>query len=522
MPDIFKKTVQQLNDFWNGLERKKRIRLVALISLLLVLVIALVALMNRKEYVTLYTNLNPADAGEIMQKLEEMNIDAKPVNDDTIMVLKEQEPGVRMQLSSEGYPKSGLNYDLFMNSVGFGTTDFEKRKYLQFQLQDRLQEAIRTLNGVKSAIVTISLPEESSFVFEQDERSASASVLLTLEDGYKIAPKQVKAIEELLSKSVLGLSPENISIIDSNLQLLNSNVEDDSELASNQYQLENQIEDKMQRQIISLLEPVFGYKNVLAAVNVKLNFDSKLTETTRFEPVVDDKGIVVSMTELKEKVSENNSSGVPGQDSNGDVPQYVGGGNGNQDYEKVTKTVNYEINQIKEQIEKAKGQVEDLSVSVVLNSTDAGADMGSDIRERVQSIVAGAVGIDPDNVVVDSMAFSIDNDYLKQLQEATAPRGIDLSFVKDIVLYLMLSSIMIIVMFLIYRVIMERMRGQRVSEAVSLMNGEAAAIDQFEETPVVPDVMTKERKQVKDYIDDLIQKRPEEVAQLLRTWLNED
>jgi len=516
MPEFLAKSTKQLNEFWNGMDRPKRRKLIILVSLLVVLALALVILLGRKEYVTLYSGLDAADAGEIINELQEMGIDAKPAGDDTILVNKDQEAGVRMQLAAKGYPKSGLNYDLFTEGISFGTTDFEKQKYLQFQLQDRLQQAIRTLNGVSNAIVTISLPEEDSFVFQADRHPAAASVVLELEKGYKLNSGQVKAIEELLSKSISGLESENISIIDSNMNLLNDKKNSESEIADSRLELQNQVAQRLQQQVISLLEPIFGYNRVLAAVSVRLDFDKKITESIRFEPAVGDEGLVVSMSELKEKVvNGKGTGGVPGQDSNGEVITYPSADNEDSTYEKINNTINYELNQIQEQLEQAQGQIKDLSVSVVIDS----ADLSADIRGRIQGIVAGAVGIEPGRVVVDNMKFQSSDDMKDQLGEALdmVKRSNMLELIERLLVYGMIGLFALILTFMIYRLIREGIRSRRIETAKNII--ESAS---FAEPGARTENEEDEQSNAYREVMDMIKQKPEEVAQLIRTWIMED
>lgn len=514
MAPLVESTIRQLNGFWAGVDRTRRVRLVLLVVLTAAFIMGLFLLLGRKEYVTLYRGLNPADAGEILQKLTEMNIDAKPVGSDTILIRKDQEPGVRMQLSSQGYPKSGLNYDLFMNGVGFGTTDYEKRRYFQFQLQDRLQEAIRTLDGVESAIVTISLPDEDAFVFRNDQKPATASVVLNLSPGYQMTPRQVQGIEALVSKSIVGLVPENISIIDTNMTLLNRPQGQDSELAGSQWELENQVRTRLERQIVSLLEPVFGHQGVMAAVHVTLDFDKHLTEIVRFEPIGDEDGIVVSLSELRERMQGAEGGGVPGVDSNDDIPVYPGGADSAQNYERISRTVNYEINQIREQIEKARGQIQDLSVSVLINSPALeAADM-----EKVQTLVAGATGLDAGYIVVQHMPFTAANLLQEQLEEALSrkPSVFTPALIRDLVLYGLLALAALFLLLLMYRFFSNVSLGTAaittaMVQETAAADGGIAQID-LDEGP--PTVQTQ--------IEKLAKQRPAEVAQLLRTWLSED
>ncbi len=162
----FASIVLQVKNFWNG--QTKRRRTIILLSAVVVIVLSIVAaiLLNVQNYVVLYRGLSASESSEIVTKLESMSVSTKIQNDGAILVPKADEAKLKMQLSAEGYPKSSLNYDIFSNSSDFMTTDYEKKKYLIFQLQNRLQDSIKTLQGVENAIVTISVSDENSFVLE--------------------------------------------------------------------------------------------------------------------------------------------------------------------------------------------------------------------------------------------------------------------------------------------------------------------------------------------------------------------
>ena len=127
--NIFKPMI----DRWANLDKNKKIKYTVLASAALIIIVTSVMLFARTEYTVLYSNLDTNEAGEIYNKLtSEMNIKAKAQGNGTILVPKQQAEEVRMKLSAEGYPKSGLNYDLFKNSTGFGTTDFESENICNF------------------------------------------------------------------------------------------------------------------------------------------------------------------------------------------------------------------------------------------------------------------------------------------------------------------------------------------------------------------------------------------------------
>jgi flagellar M-ring protein FliF len=88
-----------------------------------------------------------------------------------------------MELAAEGYPESGLNYDIFSGASSFGITDREMEAYTQYQLQENLRTTILKLQKIKDCIVIVNLPSKSVFVLSSNERPASASVMLEVKNG---------------------------------------------------------------------------------------------------------------------------------------------------------------------------------------------------------------------------------------------------------------------------------------------------------------------------------------------------
>ncbi|MBC7765486.1 MAG: flagellar M-ring protein FliF [Hyphomonadaceae bacterium] len=529
MENFFKLITTQINDFWGRLDNPSRRRLIISAVLILVVIFTLSWAATRKEYTVLYSNLNSKDAGEILNKLGEMKVDVKPEGNGTILVPKSQEAKLRMQLAAEGYPKTGFNYDYFKGGLGLGATDFDKRKADQLQLQERIQTAIKTMGGVQDAIVTISIPEQDSFVLQSDKQSTTAAVLLSLSST--LTKKQIKGIEELVAKSVLGLKAENISIVDSNMNALN--VQDSSETGNvgTHFDMENQVRDSLQKQIYALLDPVFGKGNVIPSVNVKLNFDKQITEKITFLPVADDTGIAVSLNELKEKVNNGTSTDTTGQTT------YPAGQSGADQggYDKSNKTINYEVNKVKDQIEKAQGVVEKLTLSILINKSP----LDDKTLASIQKIVSTAVGVEPDKIVVQGMAFDgkvaekTEADKLKTTAQKSETTQQYIEYAK----YAGYALAVFFVLFMIYRFISKlklavRELPRTVGVGAGSGTGSATATADFANMHNVPtkfvediiEMPEEDKEQIikKQRMDNIIDSKPEIVVQQLREWLNEN
>ena len=105
----FEKLLEPLNNFWQGLDKKKKIYFAASVSLVILIIFVSVAMASKKEYDVLYNNLDPKEAGEIVNLLKEQNVGVDTRGEGTILVPKKELDSIRMMLASEGYPKSTLN-----------------------------------------------------------------------------------------------------------------------------------------------------------------------------------------------------------------------------------------------------------------------------------------------------------------------------------------------------------------------------------------------------------------------------
>ncbi len=398
-------TAKKIVAFWQKTDSARRRLFIVVGSCLLLAAAILAWLLNSTQYEVLYTNLSTSEAGEILQQLEDQKIDAKASGTDTILVPKDEVDSIRMELAAAGYPKNSTNLDILAQGSGFGLTEEDKTIYRRYQLQDDLQNAIKTFDSVTDARVSLNIPETSSFVIENQKQSASAAVLLTLKPGSALSAGNVQAIAKLIEKSVPGLQPEGISIIDSNMNVLNADSASDDLQATNQQEMEREVGERLKKQVLALLQPIFGVDQVLAEISVQLNFDQSTVDSVRFEPNAGSStGIIASIDKIREASTQSpGTSGKAGTDSNGaSTTTYPVTAVDDQVYEKNSEAIHYEINTIKEHLVKAQGTISRLSVSVVINDDGTAA---ANYTENVKKLIAAAVGVSADYITVEKMPF---------------------------------------------------------------------------------------------------------------------
>ncbi len=526
--DSIKTSPAKISQHFKEMKPGKKVGLIVLIILIVAVVIALSVFLNQKTYTVLYSGMEPSDTGEVLGLLSEMGMDAKTQGEDTILVEEQQVDEIRLQLAAQGYPSTGVNdYSIYSSASGLGTTDSEKQVYYKYQLQANLRTTIMQMDKVENAVVNLDLGEDSSFVLSSDKKPATASIMLTLKGGQTLGGQEVKAISELVATSVSGLDAENVRIVDSQMNLYSTEDESGIQSVDSRLELQTNVQDQLQEQIVNLLNPVFGEDNVLAEVSAQLNFDEKYSESVEYStPQGSTEGIVVSMQELVEAITNDADGSVAGIDANGNASEYLATLNESDSavYYNVSREVNYEINQTTTQLEEAKGEIESLSVSVILNGSYI-----DDYVDEVKNLIATAVGADVENITVEMLPFTA---AAAEEEQSAAAAAQALEFEQQIAssaqgaqtlrLIIVVIAVLAVVIFLFS--VIKMLRPKETEMAAE------GGIDIMIDDDTLQGTTAKESKEIEinvadsnlSVLEDYIAKNPESAANLLRNWLNEE
>ncbi len=522
MSDLLSTVRRQIEGSFSKTSKKQKIYFGVGVVAAMAIIAVLSMVFGQEEYEGLYTGLETSEAGEIMQRREDMGVEAKAQGSNTILVLSDAADEVRMTLAAQGYPETGLNYDIFADSSSLGTTDLQTQTYLQYQLQENLRATILKLKRIEDCVVMVNMPSESLFVLSSDETEATASVMVEIKDGGTLTNEEVQAIANLILKSVSGLKMENISIVDSNMNLYDVTGESGEEYSTTQYDLTQLTKETYEQQVLSVLTPVFGKDNVSAAVNVVLNFDQETVSSVAFDtPLEDDEnGLVVSMEELYEKTQGDGAAeGTAGTDSNGvALSEYVFQDADINDFQKISRTVNYELNELQTQIVKQQGSIDKLSVAVLLNS----GFHDEDYSDSIISLVSKAIGVDEASVSVESLPF-LDTEESEGVSDIFDKQASLLGSLKnkDLLKTLIISGTIMLLCLFVLRFLYAILRGGKaVSDATVEGTGVVLEEDGAEENLL--EIARSAKSKSKDKIEGFVEKNPGAAAQLLRNWLSDE
>ncbi len=366
----------------------------------------------------LYGELSAQDSGQIIARLEQMNVPYRIGEEGgKIFVPQDQVGRSRMVIAEEGLPSgASIGYEIFDRSEGLGTTNFVQNINHVRALEGELARTIRSISTVKQARVHLVLPRRE--LFSRERQEPSASIILMLASSGGLDRQQVTSIQHLVAAAVPGLKPTMVSIVDDKGNLLARGTEegDVSETASRAEEMRIGYESRMVRTIEDLLARSLGPGNVRAQVSAEMDFD-RVTENAE---IFDPDGQVVRSTQVVEEQASNQDGGPAGVTVGNNLPDALpelDGASGSQSQTTRTEeTVNYEITKtVKTHIREA-GMVRRLSVAVMVNGvpvTDADGNTTYEPRstadmEKIAALVRSAVGYDEargDTIEVVEMPF---------------------------------------------------------------------------------------------------------------------
>ncbi len=500
-------------DYWKNLSPKAKKTIIAVSLTIIVIAVIIAVVLNTANYVVLFSGLDDAEVAEIMASLQDKNIDVKYQSDGSILVPKADETFLRMQLATEGYPRSGYNHSMFIDNVDFMTTDYEKRVFELMDLEEQTQASIETISGIEDAIVKFSLPEDENYAWNSESKDATASVKLTLSPGHSLTTSQVNGISRLVQTSVAGLLEENIAIIDSEGNELTSG---SGMLQTDRFKvkmdIEKEIANEKERAVLKLLERVYGDGNVEVSVNCIVNLDQKISESVQYVPNGNtNAGVIVSEDINIEVVGDGQvTGGVVGTETNAEIPTYPDVTiDGQNIYYKNNDSIDYLVNHFTEQIQHEPGSIESLSAAIVINKET----MPQTERDELLALVSNAAGIDAVNVAITNIEFTEQDGPITIIPEGLLG---DLTVVEIAIIGAILLLILILLIVLIVWRVKKSKKAKAEKEATL-----KASENQENWDESMGDIGLRETREsaLKKKIGDFANAHPEIVAQLIKTWL---
>lgn len=524
MKDHLLQLKTQVIELWQKMTKIQKIIIACSAVLLFGTLVLLAKGATKPDYGALFTQLDNQEAGQIVEKLKEKKIPyilsegGSPDSGTSILVPTKDIAQTRVELASEGMPTGGVvGFENFENTK-FGETDTDRRARYLRALQGELTRTIEGMAEVDKARVHIVQPEPSIFI--EEEKNATAAIMLKLNPNKTLEPGQVKGLVMLVTNSVEGLKPENVTVVDMAGNILSEDIGTDEasrtrKLTGDQVELQKQYQKDLQNSVQSMLERIVGVGKAVVRVQLELDFDKIRSKKQEYTDKVPRSQQVIEETS---KTTNTGTPGVPGTDSN--IPGYeTVSETGTSETSRTEKITNNEINTYEEVKEQAPGSIRRLSVAVVVDK-----EIDSKQLAQIEQIVKGAAGFNEnrgDQISVAGMPFNTEYRDKMESEIAAAEKR------QQMLLYGGLAALALIAIGGVVTGVIVQKRRSRESLMDEEITGQIVPlpISQIEDTPSLEKELSpeeKERKVRKDQVEKVAKEHPSDIAQLLRTWLAEE
>jgi flagellar M-ring protein FliF len=416
MPSLLGQFGSNLTSLWSRLSRIQRTVLLGLSALAVIMMVVFVSWARTPDYAVAFKGLEAEDAGEVVASLKEKGYPYKLGDSGAIMVPQGAVAEVRLAIAAEGLPKGGaIGFELF-DATSLGMSEFYQEVNYRRALEGELARTIASLDAVDQVRVHLVIPQESLYVSQQAD--PTASIMIRLVAGATLTKDQVRAIRYLVAGSVEGLDPDNLAIVDTQGNTLAAGGGEDAtfeqalDISSQQLQIQRGYEQTLEAQIQSMLEQLVGPGRAVVKAHVTMDWNKVESVSETFAPGTGE-GVLRSSQDVSETFQGTAEAvgGIPGTATNlppspdssmpaaeGSEAQGEGG-----DYARQETLRNYEVSRLETHSSNAPGRIERLAVSVLVDGvTDA--QQLADIRETV----AAAAGYDEargDVISVKGMPF---------------------------------------------------------------------------------------------------------------------
>ena len=521
--NTLKRWLASFLNFWASLKLWQRASLFLATFLVLGLLLFMIFMMGRTSYEPLFAGLGVEDQAAIVSYLRENNIPYRlDPGADAILLPRPDIYETRLALAQEGLPKGGkIGFEIFDDSK-MGMSEFQQKIAYTRAIEGELARTIIQMNAVESARVSVVIPEQRLFLEQQ--KPSTASVLLRLRSGASLGQTQIKSIIHLVSHSVEGLQPEDVTVVDTNGRILSDMVADSmiiypqdgqGSVTSLQRQLEHDYERGLELKARNMLEQAFGPGKAVVRVKVDLDFDKKTNSSVVYQPVDPEnpQGIPRSREQEGEDYTGRGQpvTGNPGTTTN--IPGYaINTTNVDSEYSRSRNTTNYEITTHKSDQVYTPGSIRRLTASVLIDDEIDEAGL-ADWRE----IVSSAIGFNEqrgDSLVVKSMRFStaFADAIAAEMRQERMVRVVSGSILAFIILLLLAA------------LILWWLRKRRASRIVTEGQEEGKRVPTIQEMLTSPDLLAfqGELAVLEEQLKAYARNNPGEVANLVNEWLSSD
>lgn len=529
--DKLKELGNRLLEWWNRFTAKQKTLIIVILCVVVLALVAIVTKLTQPQYVLLRECETTAEAAEVRDLLEGESLNYQ-ISDDglTVTILKTQQSDANLLLGANNIQAASYSIDNVTDG-SFSTTESDKQKKYVVYLQKYLEnDVISKFTAVKSASVTLNIPENDGTLIASEEESY-AWILLELKDEF--TSENAAYLARAVATAIGNETTNNIVVMDTagNMLFTGDDNYTVSGTANAQLSVKNEAERLLTGEVRKVILGTNEFDNVEVASNLVLDFSTTEKTEHTYTPADGQTQGVLSSEDVYSQENTSGVGGIPGTDSNDDDTTYVLEDGSTSTSSTTEESRHYLPNETITNISTPAGLIDydqsSLAASLIRYNVIREEDAETqglldgitweeyklanaertklDVDEDFYSMVATATGISTDNISL--VAYSENVFFDKEGSNITAT---------DVLQIILIVVILALLAFVVLR----SMRGEKHEEEEEELSVEGLlqSTSEVQLEDIAVENVSEERRLVNKFVEE----NPEAAANLLRNWLNEE
>ncbi len=569
MNEWLKQLLNQIRNLWGKWSLTQKIILLSVVGVAILAVILIVVFSSAPAMVPLIGTpiTDENNLARIVTVLDEEGISYK-VGPDNMIYVQDEATARRIRailIREDLIPPKTDPWAIF-DVERWTLTDFERDVNLQRAITRSLEQHILALDDIDAVSVNLVVPKPELFV--EDQNPVTASVIITPKPGSDITEnrKKLEGIQRLIQLAVPGLSAENIVITDQNGLVLNDfeGLEDVDriEVARREMKTKKELEQQYKAEILKSLRAIFSFDRVeILKLDIELDMSKQTVNTEEHFPVTmkkdnprtpfDESEVVPSITlskEIKEEHFEGtgfNPEGPPGQEGQ-TPPAYKDLSNLVGKYDQSSLIQNEVVNKKSTYEERSPWRIARITTGVAIDGVwskvynekgelELNPDgsikreytpVSDEALQKAEALIRDAIGYNRDrgdSVTVEHIPFDRSSEFSDEDEAFRRQRQL-----RTTIISIIIGIGAIIFAAILYRLIAKelerrrRLREEELARQHQAMREAALRRAEEEGAEVELSVEERARMEMQENAINMAREHPEDVAQLIRTWLLEE
>ena len=519
--------VEQLRNFYDGLEPARQRVLWIALAITLVALVGVGIWASRDSYQVVFTENDPEAMAAAKTALEERNVPFRVSSDGSSLSVPKHLAGeAKVDIASTGNVV-GLE---IIETISAGTTPRRADWYYQRALQGELTRTLQSQDAVEACRVHIVLPDESSFL--RDRREGSASVTLRLRPGASLTKRQIAGITSLVAGAVQGLEASDVVLTDAAGSILTDNEDSDpltqhaADLVDKQRAVEISLAERLEKSLTKLLGSPDRFD-----VSVAVALDDTHQEET-VQELDPNSQVTISEQLIEEESTGSTSGGVPGSESN--LPEKSAPTAKGTERSSTQTQANYDYTKKTTHTTRMAGSVERVSASITVDSAaiaeiieaSEGLHTEESLQQALQASVQDAIGYQQDRGDSITLSFMPFNAELVQANAELAEAPFDL--LRYLPYALAALALLLVFAFVIRPLMAVAVRGPEPQTAMAVgPDGNLIAVADGEPEEDEVSLADRLRHMVDNFeavdareLNRLVEAQTEASTQVLRRWMH--